>query len=124
MFVPLLGRGFRRAQYLAFDLNECQPGPAEGDEALHRFGARSERSWTEHETMLQLLFGVIEQCTHQSGAAFEGRASLPFYNEDVDVPESSIEAVVALRAAATDALLLATPEYTTARVPFPVSVSR
>ncbi len=44
---------------------------------------------------------------------FEGLAELPFYNEDIDLPDSPIEAVVALRAAAADAdaLLLLTPEY-------------
>ncbi len=44
---------------------------------------------------------------------YEGLADLPFYNEDIDVADAPIPAVVALReaAAAADALLVVTPEY-------------
>ncbi|MGB6180577.1 MAG: NADPH-dependent FMN reductase [Rhodococcus sp. (in: high G+C Gram-positive bacteria)] len=45
----------------------------------------------------------------------EGLAELPFYNEDIDTPETvaSIEAVTALRdaVAGADSVLLLTPEY-------------
>ena len=44
---------------------------------------------------------------------FDGLADLPFYNPDIDDPNSPIPAVAALRAATAqaDALILVTPEY-------------
>ena len=61
---------------------------------------------------------VAEAAAHHAPAGaevviFEGLGDLPFYNEDIDKPDTVIPEVAALRSAAgdADAVLFVTPEY-------------
>lgn len=66
-----LGRVLRGTQYFALNFHHSQPCPAEGDEAVDRWRPGAQRWRAEHESMLQFLFGVIEQSLHQAGTAAE-----------------------------------------------------
>lgn len=61
----------RSAENIALDFDDGDAGSAERDQSVYRRCPGPQRRGAEHEGVLQLSLGVVEECLHQPGAATE-----------------------------------------------------
>lgn len=66
-----LRRVLGSAENVALDLDHGDAGATEGDQSVYRRRARPQWRRTEHEGVLQLSLGVVQECLHQSSTTAE-----------------------------------------------------